>query len=95
MRRHRAAKEADVGVVDEDVLWIERVELHAVGSGDVEAAGCPSIVRLADRVELRPGLSAIEGAVGSKEVGGVADVGVIGGDGEAVRGVEEDASVTV
>ena len=78
-----AVKGANVGVVDEHMLRIERVELHAVVGRHVESAGCPVVFRSTHGVDLCPALSSIERPIGSEEVAGVTNARVAGSHSQA------------
>ena len=85
-----AAEEADVRVGDEEPLRVERVEVHAVAAGDVEPARGPARGAARRRMDLVPGLPAVQRPVGAEEVGRVADVGIVGRGRDVVGRVVPD-----
>ena len=85
-----AAKEADVGVRDEDALGIRRIPVDAVAVRDVETAAHPTAFASPRGVDLSPGLPAVGGAVSAEEVGDEADVGIAGRHRQVVGRVEPD-----
>jgi len=88
-----AVESADVGVVDEDVLRVERIEVNAIVCGDVEPARGPAIRAHPDRVHLSPAPATVECAVGAEQIGRVNDVRIAGRDTQAGRSVEPDVFV--
>ena len=57
-----AMKTANVGVIDEDMLWIERVKLHTVAGSNIQPSRAPAVVSHAHRIDLGPRLPAIQRA---------------------------------
>ena len=83
-----AAEEADVGGGDELAIFVEGIEVVAVGSGDVEAGGGVAVFRGFLRVDGVPCGAAVGRFHGAAEVGGVDEIGVLirDGDGERIFG---------
>src|SRR3984885_3535474 len=80
-----AAKEADIGRGDELAVFVEGIEVVAVGSGHVEAGGGPSAVVGFLGIDSVPCRAAVGGFHCAAEVGGIDEICVLIGDGESQR----------
>ncbi len=89
----RALEQADVGVTDEHMVHVERIEVHPVARRHIQPPRRPSILPHPHRVHLLPHLPAVQRPVASKQIRRVADIGVRGGHAQAIWRIEPDRLV--
>ena len=78
-------KQADVGVADEHMPRVERIEVHAVIRGHVQPRRGPAAARHPPRIGRLPGRPAVQRAQRPPIIGSIADLRLLGRDAEPVR----------